>query len=132
MSSHKRLKSVAHSLAHHAVSALSYVHPHLSESCEREGLSSIEIDLMAANSCPKQFLGNKPLELSLNELKVTLNTILESEGFKINDLKSIILEFSFYHGQKDHYCSNCKATLYSTECRLYERTVNYMGDTIST
>ena len=126
------MNSATHSLAHHAVSALSYVHPHLSEACKGAGLSSIEIDVLAKNSCPTNFQGNNPLELSLNHLKVTLASILESEGFKISDLSSVKLRFWFYHNSKDHYCSDCKATLESSQGRVYTKAVNYVGDTIST
>jgi len=132
MSSHKRLNSVAHSLAHHAVSGLSYVNPHLSEACEKVGLHCIEIELLTKNSCPLQFLGNEPLELSLNELKLTLMKILKSEDYEPSQLKSAKLEFSFYHDKNNYYSSDCKATLHSTENRIYEKAVNYFGETIRT
>ena len=131
MSNHKRLKSVAHSIAHHAVSVLSHVHPHLSEACEELGHRAIEIQLMNENPCPNQFREISPVVLSLKNLKKTFANILEREGFKINDLVSANLEFRFYHGSKDHYCSDCKATLKSTEGRAYESGVNYVGDTIT-
>jgi len=83
------------------------------------------------NPCPRQFREISLVLLSLNNLKNTFAKNLESEGFEFKDLKSVNLEFTFYHGNKDHYCSDCKATLISTESRVYESGVNYVGDTIT-
>ena len=132
MSSHKRIKSIAHSIAHHAVSGLSCVNPHLSKACEEKGFNSIEIELVAIHPCPEEFSGINPIYLSLNNLKKTLISIIEKEGLEYYDLSSAKVEFTFYHGKRDHYCSNCKATLKSTEGKVYISTVDYVGNEIST
>jgi len=132
MSSHKRFKSIAHSIAHHAVSGLSFVNPHLSEACEERGLGSIEIELVSIDPCPKEFVGINPIYLSINNLKKTFIGIIEKEGLEYYDLSSAKVEFTFYHGKRDHYCSNCKATLKSTEGKVYISAVDYVGNEIRT
>ena len=57
MASAKRLNSVCHSIAHQAVSGLSYVHPHVLATCCNSGVEEMTVDLLdsramsAAVSC---------------------------------------------------------------------------------
>lgn len=132
MSSNKRLKSITQSIAHHAVSGLSYVHPHISKACEELGVSSIVIELLSDPPYPIEFEGNTPLKLSLESLKEKFSEILEREDFSFNDLASAKIQFWFYHQShnKDHYRSDCKATLTSINGKVYEAAVNYIGKTL--
>jgi hypothetical protein len=57
MTSIKKLSSVCHNIAHHAVSGLSYVHPHLRQACKGIGIDTITIDLLREQPCPDRFLG---------------------------------------------------------------------------
>jgi hypothetical protein len=106
MSSFKQLKGVCHNIAHHAVSGLSYVHPHLRRACRNVGLSSIIIDLGQNDPCPEQFKTIEPLRLSLHTLKEKFQEILFAEGFKLDDVKRIVLLFDFTDEFPDDYCSN--------------------------
>lgn len=128
MASHKRLKSVAQSSAHHAVSALSFVHPHLGQACEEAGLDSIDIYLSDNEPCPERFLKIEPLKLALNALKETFYGLVATEGFEPKDIESAKMVFEFKHGQLDHYCSVCTATLVSAS-KTYQSKVNYLGNT---
>jgi len=130
MPSIKRLSSVCHSIAHHAVSSLSYVHPHLRQACKRAGLDSITIDLMREQPCPDQFLSIEPLRLSLKALQEKFKGILKAEGFTINEIEAIELRFEFTEEFPDYYCSNCYARLVSRTGKVYEHAVNYFGETI--
>ncbi|GIU39942.1 hypothetical protein TUM3794_16630 [Shewanella colwelliana] len=129
MASHKRLSSVVQSIAHHSVSALSYVHPHLSEACEKIGLDSMSVILLAGNECPSEFLGNQPLTLGLRHLSETLANLLIKEGFDPKEIKLAKLTFEFQHGKLDHYCSTCTAELTSPAGSIYRSRVNYLGNT---
>ena len=128
MASHKRLKSVVQSIAHHAVSALSFVHPHLGQACEAEGLDSIEIYVSEIEPCPEVFLNIEPLRLALNKLKKTFYVLVVTEGFEPKDIESAKLVFEFDHGLLDHYCSVCTASLVSAS-KTYQCKVNYIGNT---
>ena len=127
MASHKRLKSVVQSSAHHAVSALSFVHPHLGQACEEAGLDSIDIYLSDTEPCPERFLQIEPLRLALNTLKETFYGLVATEGFEHKDIESAKMVFEFEHGQLDHYCSVCTATLVSAS-KTYQSKVNYIGN----
>lgn len=131
MASTKRLKSVAHSLAHHAVSGLSYLHPHLSEACESVGKTYTVIDLVADNPCPASFKGNVPLQLALQELKGFYVRLLESEGFQMDAISSTTLLFSFNLKQNCHYCSTCTATIHTVTGTVFEKTVDYLGNEVT-
>lgn len=130
MPSIKRLSSVCHSIAHHAVSGLSYVHPHLRQACKAVGIDTITIDLTREQPCPAQFLSIDPLRLSLKALQEKFKGILKSEGFTTNEIDVIELRFEFTEEFPDDYCSNCYARLVSSTGKVYEHAVNYFGETI--
>lgn len=127
MASQKRLKSVIQSIAHHSVSGLSFIHPHLGKACKEKGLPFIRIDLLAENPCPEIFRKYEPLQLSLFELKNKFNEILNLEGFNSSDLKSVFLTFQI--SSWDNYSAICDARLVSSKNRRYEYKVDYMGTT---
>ncbi|WP_045858692.1 hypothetical protein [Teredinibacter purpureus] len=118
MASHKRLKSVVQSIAHHAVGALSFVHPHLGQACEAEGIDSIGVCVSDMEPCPKVFLHIEPLRAALNSLKETFYRLVITEGFEPKDILSARLIFEFNHGQLDHSAS-----------KIYKSKVNYLGNT---
>ena len=128
MASHKRLKSVVQSIAHHSVGALSFVHPHLGKACEEVGISSIEVHISKSEPCPRIFINDEPLRLALNALRETFYGLVVTEGFEQKDIESAKLVFEFKHGQLDHYCSDCTASLVSAS-KTYQSKVNYLGNT---
>jgi len=130
MPSIKRLSSVCHSIAHHAVSGLSYVHPHLRQACKTVGINMVTIDLMREQPCPDQFLSIDPLRLSLKALQEKFKEILKAEGFTIDEIEAIELRFEFTEEFPDDYCNNCYARLVSRSGKVYEHAVNYIGETI--
>jgi hypothetical protein len=129
MPSNKRLKSVSHSIAHHAVSALSYVHPHLRRACDAIGLPCAHIDLKAEDPCPEVFQGNEPLRLSLGALKGKFQHIVTAEGFTPNDIEAVNLFFYFTPEFPDDYCSICEAEVVSASGKAYRSVVDYYGAT---
>lgn len=131
MPSEKRLNSVCHSIAHHAVSGLSYVHPHLRRACNAAGLVSVAIDLGIEEPCPVQFQTIESLRHSLRVLREKFIEILRSEGFGEKDVKEIKLHFEFTREFPDDYCSNCHAYLVSQSGKEFWYAVNYLGDTIA-
>jgi hypothetical protein len=130
MTSSKRLSSVSHSIAHHAVSSLSYVHPHLRQAASKLSEALVIVDLLADEPCPKRYLSIEPVRLSLNVLKSRFCEILQSEGFEYSDLVFAGVMFEFTAEFPDDYCSNCHALLISKNEREYRSSVNYMGETI--
>ncbi len=51
MPSSKLLNGVAHDILHHAMSGLSCLHPHLSQTCRTAGVTEITLDLMRESPC---------------------------------------------------------------------------------
>lgn len=130
MTSSKRLSSVSHSIAHHAVSGLSYVHPHLRQAARQISETTVFVDLLADEPCPERFLNIGPIRLSLNAMKSRFNEILVSEGFEDSELGFAGVLFEFTPEFPDDYCSNCHALLISRKDREYRYSVNYMGESI--
>jgi hypothetical protein len=127
----KRLRSVCHSIAHHAVSGLSYVHPHLLATIRSSGLDHLTIDLLDSEPCPEPFRSLEPLLLSLRGLKNKFETILASEGMAPSELSVASLTFTHDPACKDDHCSVCHAVLAPLGGRGVEYAVNYMGESLA-
>lgn len=126
----KRLRSVCHSIAHHAVSGLSYIHPHVLRACHDANIDSMQVNLLDVDPCPTQFKGIKPLRLSLRGLREKFEDILVAESFSISDFTLAKLCFTADPG-KDDYCSICHATLKCIDQEPVECIVNYLGQTLA-
>ena len=129
MPSVKHLNSVCHSIAHHAVSGLSFVHPHVLMACRGAGLDRMCVNLLDPEPCPERFRDIEPLRLSLGALRSKLEGILAAEGFSLGDLSSAQLTFAPASQDCDDYSSVCHAVLTSTTGRTYEHIVDSMGTT---
>lgn len=127
MASVKRLNSVCNSIAQHAVSFLSYLHPHLRQALTQAGLKSISIDLMNDDPCPEQFRKIEPVHLSLINLHKRFEQVLSSEGFTLNDIKEITLIFEIPEHDLDNYWLDCTARLVAKTGKIYMHAVDYMG-----
>ena len=129
MASLKRLSSVCHSIAHHAASGLSFVHPHLRRACREAGLDSLMISLISDDPCPEGFRHIEPLRLSLRSLRARFEEILQAEGFSMADIKVIDLDFQFRQAFPDDYCSLCHARLVDRSGKVFSYVVDYLGQT---
>jgi hypothetical protein len=131
MASEKRLSSVCHGIAHHAVSGLSYIHPHLRQACRAVGESSVVIDLCNTNPCPEPLFTNQRLQNALLSVQTRFLQILQSEGFSASDIQEASLFFEFTPEFPDDYCSNCHASLVSATGKQFAHAVNYLGASIT-
>jgi hypothetical protein len=97
MRSTKRLRSVVHSIAHHAMSGLCYVHPHLGQARKLLGVERISVDLLhsTVESLPKPL--PRAIELSTDALSEKFFDLLASESLSRSDVVSAIATF-FYKG----------------------------------
>ena len=85
MESSKRLRSVVQSLAHHAISGLSYIHPHIGrENANR----NISLYLLSGETNPRIETPSKELVLSSQALKEKFIEILNAEKMDV----SIVIE----------------------------------------
>ena len=76
-------KSVAHNIADHAVSGLSFLHPHAAQVSRRSGVSPLILDLKSENPLPEGIEPYEPLELSSRALQKKFVGILEKEGLML-------------------------------------------------
>lgn len=129
MISEKRLSSVCHSVAHHAVSGLSYLHPHLARACRASGVSEANLDLISDAPLPPELRVSEELSLAVTSLRARFSKIVESEGFALTDLVTACLLFKFVE-YRDDYCSDCHARLVSQGGRKFMSAVNYLGNSI--
>lgn len=125
MISSKRLRSVAQSTAHHAVSGLCHLHPHLGQACKADDPDSNAITLLTA--APDTGDSNEPLILATGALQDKFKRILESEGGELNDLDSAIATFEF-----DQKCTPrlCTVTLTTVDNEQVSATVHAGGHSV--
>ncbi len=131
MPSHKRLSSVCHSIAHHAASSLSYLHPHLGQAAEVAGSTSIEVDLLSPQSFPAETRVSEPLKLAGAALQVRFEEMLKAEGFAVPDLQVGRLCLEFQPDFRDYWPVRVGAVLRSAVGRTYIHAVNQLGEPVS-
>jgi hypothetical protein len=117
MSSQRALAGVAHDIAHHAGSGLSYVHPHLYPVCKAAGLREATIDLLAEAPYPLGLPQAEPLRLSLIALRNKFFAILSANGFVPSDVAAVSLRFQFPLLGADGYTCQVGARLQSSHGR---------------
>jgi hypothetical protein len=130
MPSIKRLSSVCRSLAHHAASNLSYVHPYVRQASRTVGSDTVLIDLLLEEPCPSELSEQTQLSQALRSLRVRFVEMLASEGFSLGTLKEAKLLFEFSSQFPDDHCSNCHTRLVAQSGREYVHAVNYLGASI--
>lgn len=131
MPSLRRLSSVCQSVAHHAASSLSYVHPHLLQALKLTGESIATVDLLSATPSPKELRSHPHLLTALSSLSDRFAQIMKSEGFSMSDLTEAKLLFKADGQHRDEYCCECHARLSHSSGREYLAAVDCMGKSIA-
>jgi hypothetical protein len=127
MASEKRLNSVCHSLAHHATSGLSFIHPHAVTACRQHRAESVTADLLASEPCPEPFRADESLRLSLGALAEKLRCILAAEGFTEEDLSEASATFWPDPAFSDGHGTICRSVIVSKSGRRFEHTLDCLG-----
>lgn len=127
MRSQNRIASIAHSTAHHAVSGVCFVNPHLRRACIGLGRLACKIDLLADTPCPSEFLDIEPIHLSVSALRDTFVAIAKSEGFNPTDFKEAVLVYEFPPHLND-YSGNCCVSIISSSGYSVTKAVDYRGN----
>ncbi len=99
--SFKKLNGIAHDIAHHAQSGLSYLHPYLANGCKTLGIAEITLDLLE-DPYPSDFPVTKPLTLSTLALKEKFFKMISTLDTSPTELESAILIFHFPLGSDDY------------------------------
>lgn len=123
--SSKRLRSVTQSTAHHAVSGLCNVHPHLGAVCKGLGIKSVQVGLLEAIFVPA--LGEIPKELShsTNALREKFLQILASEHISPDVVQEAYATFNFMKGK---WPVGCCVSVRDSKGKLIEAAVGLDGN----
>ena len=101
MASRRLFKGVAHDLAHHAQSGLSYMHPHVVRNCKAYSLGEVTAELLSGSPWPAAFRPSKPLRLATSALQETLNGFIRRQGLDPDDLTSANVTFQLVPSKDD-------------------------------
>jgi hypothetical protein len=120
MPSSKLLNGVAHDIAHHAMSGLSSLHPHLSQTCRKKGITDLTLDLVSDSPLPVNVHDYEPLRLASRALHQTFVGILESIGFTLADISIARLTFHITPNAPDDYSYfSCTSELITVKGKSY-------------
>jgi len=123
MASMKLLQSVAHDIAHHAQSGLSWVHPHLGQACRAAGSLVVQIQLTGDDPYPRELAPLGPLKLALSGLCEKFWSILAAHHLERSSVTQARLSFSFAESRRDDYLSEVAASITGSNGRTYEARV---------
>lgn len=126
MTSIKRLRSVIQSTAHHAVSGLCYVHPHLGEACKELGIKDMTLNLLKPEITPRIQNITKEIELSTEALRQKFKELLEVEHISTSDIENAFTIFNFNQGR---WPSSCYIEVTTKEAKKVVVAVDSSGKT---
>lgn len=123
----KRLRSVIQSTAHHAVSGLCFLHPHLGQLCRSNGRKSITIDLMRPATEPEFPVLSEGLDLSVAELRNRFYRLLTAEKIDAESLAETTVHFTFMKGR---WPAGCTVTVRTAAGKRLSAEVAMSGRTV--
>jgi len=126
MTSIKRLRSVIQSTAHHAVSGLCYVHPHLGDECKKANIKTIGVNLLNPGFDSKLPTITREIELSTNALREKFIELMTTESIQATDIKRAYAIFHFLRGS---WPTSCYIKVVTMEGKNIEVAVDSSGKT---
>ena len=120
MTKHSELAGIAHNIAHHAGSGLSYLSPHLAQALRAVGAETTQIDLLSNEPYPSNAAELKPLRTALGALRSMVQALLERHGFSAADVSAITLEATPAPWDKNGYLLHTRAVVTSSTGRKFD------------
>jgi hypothetical protein len=114
------LAGVAHNIAHHAASGLSWLCPHLPQALRAAGEETAAIELLVQEPYPPKIAELQPLRLALASLKQTAEGILQKHGFSQTDVLSIELHAARAPLDGTDYVLHTRAVITAKNGRVYD------------
>ena len=114
------LAGIAHNIAHHSASGLSYLSPHLAQALRAVGEATTAIELLVQDPYPPKIGEVQPLRLALASLKATVQGLLKKHGFNQNDVISIVLYATPAPWDRDGYVLHTRAVITAKNGRVYD------------
>jgi hypothetical protein len=104
----------------HAMSGLSYLHPHLTQTCRSARITDVTLDLMRESPLPATIPQYQSLVLASQTLHRPFVGILSKIGFSLADLSSASLTFHIMPDAPDDYSYvSCTSELVSARGKSY-------------
>lgn len=119
----KVLQSVAHDVAHHAQSSISWLHPHVGQACRAAGQLEVEVQLTSTELYPPALPPMEPLRLALLGLRDRFWRIVAAHKLEESVVKEASLLFRFSEGRNDDYLSEVTGRVTGSNGRTYEARV---------
>lgn len=116
----RALAGVAHDIAHHAASGLSYLSPHMAQALREAGLETTTLELLEESPYPQGAQELRPLRLALQTLCATAQGILERNGFARSDVTSILLSGTPAPWDKEGYLLHTRVVVATSDDRTYD------------
>lgn len=114
------LSGVAHNIAHHSASGISYLSPHLAIALRSTGAETTKIELLSSEPYPKNAIELKPLRLALSSLKSTVEAMLQKHGFSQSHVTSIVLHATPAPWDKEGYTLHTRSVITAKNGRIYD------------
>ena len=114
------LAGVAHDIAHHSGSGLSFISPHLAKALRSVGVATTELDLLSPSPYPPVAGESKPLRLALAELHKFVVTLLARNGFGLGEVSAVVLFATPAPWDMEGYLLHTRATVTSSKGRIYD------------
>jgi len=130
MPSLNELSGVAHNIAHHSQSSLSWLHPHMGQACRLADVTVAEIELLEAHPYPLLLPEHKPfypvskqLVLALHGLQAKFWDIVEQQGISRSSVQSVRLTFRFLPLPADDYSCSVSAAIIAKDGKVFRRDI---------
>jgi hypothetical protein len=114
------LAGVAHNIAHHSASGLSFLSPHLARTLRAAREETTAIELLQENPYPPKIAEVQPLRLALASLKATVQNMLQKHGFDQQDVLSIVLHATPGPQGSDDYVLHTRVVITAKNGRVYD------------
>ncbi|MGI4788973.1 MAG: hypothetical protein ACRYFS_08990 [Janthinobacterium lividum] len=123
MPSLNELSGIAHNLAHHSQSSLSWLHPHLGQACRLANVTEAQIELLDPDPYPLALPQLKPLKLALQGLQAKFWEIVDKQQLPRSSIHSVRLEFHFWSDNTDNYSCSVRAIITAANGKTFRRNV---------
>jgi hypothetical protein len=120
MPTHRSLTGVAHDIAHHAASGLSFLSPHMAQAVRASGRDTAAVELLADRPYPAGVVESEALRRALASLRATTVSILGKYGFGLEDVTSIQLQATRAPWDAGGYLLHTRTVITDAEGRAYD------------
>lgn len=119
MVTQRALSGVAHDIAHHTQSGLSWINPHFAQACRTAGVRGASFELLVDQPYPESLPKMKPLALALGALRDKFWEILERNQFRRDAVSSVRLTVSLPSAWSDDFTTWVSAKVTAANGREY-------------